>query len=758
MKKILFAGIVCGFALCASAQIAPAKIAAKIAPATEEATANTRPIKHLPASPAGIIKPRKVAVLHSEQAQLPEGFVLFESFEGWDGTTPDWTPDGWTVEMKGEVERPQSWTPSAMSPYLPAPTDGQYYYGISFADDQQDEWLISPTVEIKENMVLSFDAYIDPVYLFSLENVDWDTGMFIGDKEVAATLQIWAQAEGEEWMMLHDYADDYMDMTLEELYMQTPTNLIRKTVSLAPVAGKNARIAFRYVGLDGNTMFLDAVAISMPVLEGVCYMEPFSALYWGFDRSANLSSTAVGIAQYPVFAPLTWTNISDCDEADFTWVYDDPDMPGAFMTDNDPYELTVAYKPDYSSAATKKNNFKNPPTLNASAPGAAPAAFSAPYLYFQAGGKAEITFNDGSEFDGSLLPFCYQDLGLTFITCEDSEAGMGSIPVFGYDENKFVDSYWLKYSLNGQAPTETDYSRLTAFGNLFMPSDAPLVVNGLTLYAFGQIEPEAELTATIYGLNAEMRNDFSTFTKIASAVCKGSDIIASIPDAKYYIVLPFDFDEPVVLKATEEHPAYMIFIENFRGEGVKYFAPLQSSKPDVVNWGYIMNDIDLEAHTGRPPYTNIKPMVYKPDIDGDTYADPMAAFAIGMNAEYPWLTCDTESVDFVGETSVLLGSYYDGNKLTVETPEGIQATVSGRYDECVLTLQADEATEGTVTVSGPGVEVSIAVKAEKAGIHEVEAGDSLNGTDDIYDLQGRRVMNPRSGIFLRANGTKFIRL
>ena len=50
-------------------------------------------------------------------------------------------------------------------------------------------------------MSLSFYVYYSPMYLFNLdeEYVDWDTFSFIGEKVVTATLQVWAQAEGEDW-------------------------------------------------------------------------------------------------------------------------------------------------------------------------------------------------------------------------------------------------------------------------------------------------------------------------------------------------------------------------------------------------------------------------------------------------------------------------------------------------------------------------------------------------------------------------------
>ncbi len=50
-------------------------------------------------------------------------------------------------------------------------------------------------------------------------------------------------------------------------------------------AGKKTKFAFRYVGSDGNTMFIDAIGVGYPELEDISYTNPFETLYWGFDRT-----------------------------------------------------------------------------------------------------------------------------------------------------------------------------------------------------------------------------------------------------------------------------------------------------------------------------------------------------------------------------------------------------------------------------------------------------------------------------------------
>lgn len=102
--------------------------------------------------------------------KAPQGFALFESFEGWDGEDLEWTPEGWTVDMRGEVERSESWTPCLPNTNfgLPAPADGIYSYAINYSEVKQDEWLITPEIEIAEGFNLSYWLYLDPIFCLIL--------------------------------------------------------------------------------------------------------------------------------------------------------------------------------------------------------------------------------------------------------------------------------------------------------------------------------------------------------------------------------------------------------------------------------------------------------------------------------------------------------------------------------------------------------------------------------------------------------------
>ena len=250
-------------------------------------------------------------------------------------------------------------------------------------------------------------------------------------------------------------------------------------------------------------------------------------------------------------------------------------------------------------------------------------------------------------------------------------------------------------------------------------------------------------------------NDPSEFTLIASKTISGTEIYYHSGEyaQKDYLCMPFDFDESVVVTATEEHPAFFFMLEGFHSELTNYFTPWQTldTAPGSMNVAYMMSKIDFQAATGRPAYLSVKPLVYQEEGE---YFDPASAFAFGLIAEFPWLTCNTEDVTLgANEESVkvALGSYYDGSDLKTEAPEGLVAEVAGQYDKCELTISREEGftgkVNGKVTVKGPAVEVSVNVKAEEvSGIDEVLGTEAV--ATEAFDLFGRRINNPGNGVYI----------
>ena len=93
---------------------------------------------------------------------------------------------------------------STAGAYNPS-ANGTYYEGINFSTNYKDEWLITPEVTLTDYPNLYYYAYVSPVFLFNLDNVDWDTFEFT-KKEVAANLEVLVKASDEtEWTVVKDY-------------------------------------------------------------------------------------------------------------------------------------------------------------------------------------------------------------------------------------------------------------------------------------------------------------------------------------------------------------------------------------------------------------------------------------------------------------------------------------------------------------------------------------------------------------------------
>lgn len=695
-------------------------------------------------SPGSFRAPRK-----TDDSSTKKGYVLYENFSGWDGQTDSWIPEGWSVEHKGTCSDSFTWKPVTPNQYYPAAIDGDHYFTVSF-DVNQDEWLISPQFVPEEDMLLSYHMSLNPLWYYDTKNIDWIKKEYIGDKVQVYTFQVLIKEGEGEWKLLRDYADEYKDYSFREITELSYTSaLAKQTIALDDYVGKNVSVAFRYLGTDGDTMLLDAIGVGYPTLDNVWYMQPTNSLYWGFNygyEDLHFLQMPFDMALYPGNSPITWYNMSE-EDATYSWEYTDQTGEG-ILTSDDRYELTATYAPERPGLFAKAYGT---PVLKAEAHHRADADFSSPVEYFQIGGAPFYPSNDYGVLDFTLLqfPLIHQDIDM--LDVRDDKQGAWSVPVFGH--NEFTDTYWLNYCLNGEEPMEGNYAHLTGIGNVFFPSeDAPLVVKGMEVYGWGRINKEAELTATIYALDSEKHSSYDTFTVVARAKISG-DAVNTLygEDSKDFLFIPFEFDQPAVVQATEEHPAFVFMLEGFNSDAVEYFAPLQSVRPieTGAGAGYILSEINLQGHIEQGAYKSFKPMQY---IEDNEYKSCAATFAIGLVAEYPWLSTDVEKIEILpGESSVSvsLDSYYDGRDLTVEAPEGLEASASGRYDECVLTVRktTDSPVKGNIAVKAPGLALSIPV--ESIDTNAVSGISTESGVAEVFDFSGRKVSSiDASGVYI----------
>ena len=665
----------------------------------------------------------------SHSSETSNGVTLSEGFEDWDGVTEGWLPEGWSITSNtGEIETstPINWLVSPTGLYMPA-ADGNYYAVVYYDVNNKDEWLVSPVVDLPEVPKLYYKAYVSPAFLFEMseETVDWETYEFI-EKRMAANVQVLVRAEGEtDWTVVKDYYEEYSSQNLSfyDLLMMDPSELEDYAIDLADYKGKRIQVAFRYYGADGNTVLLDAIRISNPAIEA-SYSWPLGTQFFGISSDWVAFPNSVPVN--PVNVPLTWYNTTEDDSADFTWEYDDPATAERMSVNTT--DLTVTYVPDYSSDFTCRNNMFYTPKLIATADGSAPGEAQT-YDFCQFGGKAEWE-QSGNIFNFGFSLFDYITEGFD-ITVEDNDME-ASIPIYGY--SKDVDQFWTDYTFQGDEG-EGEGVKLTGIMNYYFTQEAPIVISGAWIHAKGQISDNAEFTLDIIPLDDETGE---MTTPIATAKCKGSDMMMDEGGMQNFYTVPFTFAEPVVLSQMD-CISYVVRLSGFNDpDNVTWFAPYQSTldNPD----GYALGWIEKSISMGGEIHNSLSPLAYYTGFQ---------SFDIVLDAAYPWLDAENTEVTISGTaaTEVALGSYYDGSELTATLSDGsalpdwLTVTTEGRYGtaKALFSGNGNVPASCTVKIAAPGVAKLFNVNYDGVSSVNSIAADNNAAMHEAFDAMGRRV-------------------
>ncbi len=675
--------------------------------------------------------------------------TLFESFEAYDGTSEGWIPDGWSTESLSpdELTAKQKWNAFAQpTVYFPAPTDGIYYINLSVAGPGklQDEKLISPVFKVEEQMTLSFDMYTACMYYYDWTYYNADEMEFT-KFEARGDIKVLIREEGAtEWTAIYSMTDANAGKTAYDMLGGAGV-LEQITVSLDGYEGKNVQIAFHYYGTDCDSAIIDNIAVDYPAIEMVPYLEPYETLFYGFSNEQGWTVNITPIAMLPVNADLMWINdpfgmAEFPEDATFAWNYQDPSTGDMTVSDNDPDYLFLNYAPNYATEATTRHNLVATPTLSAFAPQCKESVYAPAYNLIQVGGSTEVIFDDGTTDTFGLLPFDPVTQGITEVLAR-RENGSASIPVFGRGEG--VSEFWTRHTFDDD-PTEENNVTLNAFLNFIYPSASPLVVSKAHLLAMGKISAEAEFKLEILA----MKDDYviEDAPVIASAVCKGSDVITYEYGSSDYLTVQFNFDSPVILD--QSNVAYAARVTGFNGEGVQFFSPMVGEYPHpYLCHGWLEKTITREGNP-RKSWSSIANI-------SNEYGDIMSGFAINLVGEYPWLTSEVTDIAVPSDgtpVKVALSSYYDGSQFTVDAPAGVTATVSGRYGNTVLNVchnNAEVIAEGILTVKVPGLELSFNI-SETAGIDEVAATPADAVPVAYFTPDGRQISASEAtgGIFI----------
>ncbi|MDE6291076.1 MAG: choice-of-anchor J domain-containing protein [Muribaculaceae bacterium] len=660
-------------------------------------------------------------ILRKAPAPKADGQIIFsEDFEGWDGSDLNWLPDGFSYRHDSGRDDAQVWGITAESAFqgMLAGVTGNSL-AINYDSDFVDEWIIFPEVTLGDNMVLSFDAINDGVWYFSMDNVNWDTFEYEGEKIIAYDQQVMISEDGgESWKLLKSLAEDFLDEDLEQLYYGTTNSMSHISVKLNEYSGKTVRLAFRYVGTDGNLGAIDNITIGNPPLQ-VSYSNPWGTLFFGMSPESY--SLNMSILTGPVYRPMVFENTTYNYDATYSWDYFGPES--TWLTADTQDYLEVAYHTDYTDESTTVNNVYYMPVLKGSTPGYADGSYTRGQ-YLQAGGKGEFFMSDQSG-NSSIM-----DFGLSIIdpsaegTTTVADAGQ---PIFGYSEE--VDRFWTEYTF-GDAGDEANYVKLTSYMDYFFPGESPMVIRGVHAPAFGRVKDGVRFKAEIVPLSDEGTPE----DPIAEAECGYSDLdIIETGGVNDFMTLNFTFAEPVVM-SSDVCMAYLIRISGFNDpEHVEIFSPLLSEKsnPDEMALGWIQKTIvmDGNARESMTPVAN--------------YVEEYISFYIMLDAEFPWLE-GPDTVDSWNDNiaTVTLDSSVAGDLLSFENlPGWLTATAEGQYGNTVVTFYAamtDEIKEDAeITVCAPGVSHVMTVKSpDTSGVSVVSGvAEGMN----VYNLSGQRV-------------------
>lgn len=541
---------------------------------------------------------------------------LNEDFGSWDGETHNWIPEGWSEINSDDptvLENINSytWHVEKGGGFMPQPTSGNLcgiYYALNldtYMGVPQDEWLITPAITVEEGQQLQVSLSYTPFFMFNTNLIDWDTYEFTSI-ECAASVKLMVREAGtEEWTLVEDYFDAWKDYSVLELFDDGLDSGWRKyTYDLEEYAGKDIELAFRYNGCDGENWGIDYVVCDQPRPEAA-YLRPQGAFYWGFSNEySRISGDGKQLIILPGETEITWSNVSNEEATVFEWTYFDPETD-EIMTSDD-YDLTLTYP-----MLPESDNWYNIPELAAYASaGATPSTFALNLYCLQAGGTTTYTFSNGNT-GVYTASNCDYDNGMTSVSFGQDT------PLFGISAG--TDAGWT--SLLGQN------AELTAVGNYFEKPAVPYQLNGISVFAGGSFDADAQISLTVYEVIGGYLAD-----PIAIATCTGADIIAT--DGTF-LCLPFTFDEITV------DQALLVMMDVQNATGFTTLTPWHTYYPAAQNEtnGYFMVEVNGQEQ--------LHGLNYIQNDNGPLYC----SFYFNLNMSYPSAEVPPVALESISQSS-----------------------------------------------------------------------------------------------------------
>lgn len=415
-------------------------------------------------------------------------------------------------------------------------------------------------------------------------------------------------------------------------------------VNISKYVGKNIKIAFRYYGINGESMMLDDVKVgeATPTAAATApnAVFPIGLSLEGYNLS-DASGNVLNLALAPYKTSLEWANVSPAYES-CTWTF--PDEEGNETTSSSKNLEAPEYgfeQYDAPSLVTKIGSKTSDATKL--------------YDAVQYGGSVMIKNRDNyMSFDAAMYD-------LNRLVSEKAKFSLAGDGVFGMGATS--DATWNQL-------LKTEGMKVTGMGMFIPQPAAPYTLssaNAVVYYTAGKLTDKSQLKATVYKVE-----DDGSFTAMAEGYCSPSEFYKADEESNTKAIFYFEREIdglPTQAELFVDYPIVIQFSADLaEGEEFDFVNAFDSAPDEVENNVYVFfNDAE-----GTRKMINTTALSFE---DGSAAAGLYASF----DATYSWLRSDEDAFEAkpAGESKTFdLDSYYNlvsskGENLATATGEGL---------------------------------------------------------------------------------------
>ena len=646
--------------------------------------------------------------------------TFYESFEAYSDTANlNWIPTNWTeLNKTGNVYNSGSTNLTWMVRDVgSAATDGSDIAWINYNSTSlsRDEWIVSPAFTPVAADYFSFDLYYAPFWMYfdALQyNID-GTQQFNFSKPTV-TMQIMISTDdGANWTKIWDAHNNVGNYTETSIYDYQNGAWNTFVLPISDYVGKTVKMAFRYVGKNGDSMGLDNIGVRQLKPEAK-YGRPTGYFFLGMTPDYGKAS-----ADLMLGAPSqtdTWKNNSNQDAQNFEWTFEDPTNDKAVVTSTEVYP-TISYPIGYFGV----------PGLKAIA-----GVYQNTYKWGTAAGGAYFLIGGNGSFDWGTLGAC------------------------NYDLNEGIGNYTFTSGdyIFGTNPART----IESVANYFEKPKQPYLLDSVWIN-LGALSAPA---GTIFKLNIRKIDETGGYaTILAKATCT----LESVKEAKpgYYTMTFKNFityDPVLELEVSNDFieisDAILVELTGFNKTGIVLSAFAQG----ITDGG------ESNAYVFYNQYSSGKRYL----LSANQYFGGSTSLLFNLSGTYAYLIPDATTFDAPvggGSKTFNITSFSSPNTWWVEGELPAWLTAATTYDDqtgkITYTLTAEPLPSGfdgrgtVVKVAEPGASMQISVsqgnytgikdtKTTKTSIKKLEQAVEINYTAyfrklSIYNLSGQKLID-----------------